>query len=102
MYKRQLLGLTRSLALELSTTHVTVNALCPGYTDTDIMQNAVTALQSKTGQSREDALKTFTQANPQGRLIHPDEVAEAALWRLSPGARSITGQAITIAGGEVM
>lgn len=100
--KHALLGLTRALALELAQTKITVNAICPGYSDTDIIRDAVNTIAAKTGRSEADALKTFTGTNPQGRLISPDEVAASALWLVSEAARSMTGQAITIAGGEVM
>ena len=100
--KHGVIGLTRSLALELATTGVTVNAVCPGYTDTDIIRNAVEAIANKTGRSRADVLKTFTASNPQGRLVSVGEVADAVLWLASDGAAAINGQAIPIAGGEVM
>lgn len=100
--KHALLGLTRSLALELAQTAITVNAVCPGYADTDIIREAVATIVAKTGRSEAEALKTFTATNPQGRLIAPDEVAASLLWLVSDAARSVTGQAITIAGGEIM
>lgn len=100
--KHALLGLTRALALELAGTAITVNAVCPGYADTDIVADAIDTIVAKTGRSAEDAMKTFTGANPQGRLIQPDEVAGTVLWLLSDAARSVTGQAIVVAGGEIM
>jgi NAD(P)-dependent dehydrogenase (short-subunit alcohol dehydrogenase family) len=100
--KHAVLGLTRAVALEAARTGVTVNAICPGYTDTDIIGAAVRALSAKTGRSDEQARAEFTAANPQGRLIAPSEVANAVLWLCLPGSESITGQAIAIAGGEVM
>lgn len=100
--KHGVLGLTRALALETATQGITVNAICPGYTDTDIIREGIRNIVEKTGRSEEQALAQFTDTNPQGRLIQPEEVAQTALWLCSEHASSITGQAISVSGGEVM
>ena len=100
--KHGVVGLTRALALELAKKGVTVNAVCPGFTDTPIISRSIAEIVAKTGRSEEQALAEFTKANPQGRLIRPEEVAHTVLWLASPDAGSINGQAIAVAGGEVM
>jgi len=99
--KHAVIGLTRSLALEYAKQNITVNAVCPGYTETDIVQEAITNIMKKTGRSETEARAALVATNPQGRLIDPKEVADSVLWLCRPGSQSITGQSIVIAGGEV-
>lgn len=100
--KHGVIGMTRALALELARTEITVNAVCPGFTDTPLIDGAVSNIAGKTGRSPQEARATLARVNPQGRLVTPQEVADAVLWLASPGASSITGQAIPVAGGEVL
>jgi NAD(P)-dependent dehydrogenase (short-subunit alcohol dehydrogenase family) len=100
--KHAMIGLTRSLALEFAKSGITINAICPGYTDTDIVRNAIAVITEKTGRTADEALAEITKSNPQGRLIQPGEVAALCLYLCSPAAGSITGQSLGISGGEVM
>ena len=99
--KHAVIGLVRSLALELASTGVTVNAVCPGFTETDLVAGSIDNIMSKTGRSKEQAVAELARHNPQKRLIQPSEVADAVLWLCGEGAGAITGQAIAVAGGEV-
>ncbi len=100
--KHGVIGLTRAVALETAKLGITVNAVCPGYTETDIVRDAVANISQKTGLTAEQARARLAERNPQGRLIQPEEVADAVAWLCGAGAGAITGQSIPVAGGEVM
>lgn len=97
--KHGVLGFVRTLALELAKTGVTANAICPGYTDTKLVADAIDAVARKKNLTRDEASAVFTGTNPMGRLVSPDEVAGAALWLASEEAASVNGQAIAVDGG---
>jgi 3-hydroxybutyrate dehydrogenase len=99
--KHAVVGLVRSLALELATTGVTINAVCPGFTDTDLVAGSIDIIMKKTGRDRAQAIAELTKHNPQGRLVSPAEVADTVLWLCGEGAGAITGQTIAVAGGEI-
>jgi 3-hydroxybutyrate dehydrogenase len=100
--KHGVIGLTRALALEVATQGITVNAVCPGYTDTELLRESIRRIVNKTGRSEAQALATFTAPNPQGRLVQPQEVADSVLFLCSPAAAAINGQSLSVSGGECM
>lgn len=98
--KHALLGFVRSVAKEVAQKGVTVNALCPGFTETDIISESIARITAKTGRSQAEALAEFTRHNPQGRLVQPAEVAAAMLFLCAPAGAATNGQAIAVDGGE--
>ena len=99
--KHALVGLVRSLALETAKHGVTVNAVCPGYIDTDMARTAVDHVVKKTGRTPEEALAGILKDLPLGRLVRPEEVAAAVLYLCSPDAAAVTGTTLAVAGGEM-
>ncbi len=100
--KHGVLGLTRSVALEVASKGVTVNAICPGYVDTEMTSNGIANITARTGRSAEEALETIRKMSPQNRLITSEEVAALALLLASEEGRGINGQAINVDGGTVL
>ncbi len=99
--KHALVGYVRAVAAEIAKTGVTINAVCPGFTETELVEASLETIMRKTGRSRDQALSELTKHNPQGRLVRTDEVADAVLWLCGSGSGAINGQAIAVAGGEV-
>ncbi|RMF08182.1 MAG: SDR family oxidoreductase [Alphaproteobacteria bacterium] len=100
--KHGVVGLTKALALETATKGITVNAVCPGYTETEIVRGAIDNIMAKTGRSAQEAMAELTARNPQGRLVQPEEVAAAVAWLCAEDSGAVTGQSISVSGGEVM
>jgi 3-hydroxybutyrate dehydrogenase len=99
--KHGVIGMTRALALEVATQGVTVNAVCPGYTETELLQASIEQITRKTSRSEAEARSILVRHNPQQRFVAPDEVADAVLWLCAPGSSAITGQSISVSGGEI-
>jgi NAD(P)-dependent dehydrogenase (short-subunit alcohol dehydrogenase family) len=100
--KHALLGMTRALALEVARDGVTVNAVCPGYTQTDLLAESVQRAVARTGKSEEDIRRHFASANPQGRILDPAEIARAVAWLCAPGQAGVTGQSLVVDGGALL
>lgn len=99
--KHGVLGLVRSVAQEVAKQGITCNAICPGFVDTPLAQGAIEGLMEKKGLDRAKAEAMVAGGNPVGGLIRPDEVASAALYLASPGARMVNGHALSLSGGEI-
>lgn len=98
--KHGVIGLVKSLSLEAARSDITVNAICPGFIETPMLEKSVSNIMEKTGRTEEEARKSLYAGNPQKRFIQVEEIASMALWLCAPGSESITGQALSISGGE--
>jgi NAD(P)-dependent dehydrogenase (short-subunit alcohol dehydrogenase family) len=96
------IGMTRSLALEVAARGITVNAVCPGYTETELLAQSVERIVAQTARNAQEARDALLRTNPQRRFVTPEEVAHSVLWLCSPGSDAINGQSISISGGETM
>ncbi|MFM0322821.1 SDR family NAD(P)-dependent oxidoreductase [Caballeronia glebae] len=99
--KHGVIGLTRALAAEVAMKGVTVNAVCPGYTETELLRASLDQIMSKTSRSEQDARDALVRNNPQRRFVQPEEVANAVLWLCAPGSAAMNGQSLSVSGGEV-
>lgn len=99
--KHGVVGLARALAVEVVKDGITVNAVCPGFTETPMLEASIKAIMTKTGRSEVEARAALLKDNPQGRFVQPEEVAATVLWLCSSGSDAINGQAIAVAGGEI-
>lgn len=99
--KHAVVGLTRALAIELGTSGVTANAICPGFVETPMLERSIANIVAKTGMTAEDAAASLRRGNPQDRFVQPDEVAGTALWLCSAAAVSVNGHALALSGGEI-
>jgi NAD(P)-dependent dehydrogenase (short-subunit alcohol dehydrogenase family) len=99
--KHGVIGLTRALAAEVAMKGITVNAVCPGYTETELLRASLDQIMSKTSRSEQDARDALVRNNPQRRFVQPEEVANAVLWLCAPGSAAMNGQSLSVSGGEV-
>jgi 3-hydroxybutyrate dehydrogenase len=99
--KHAVIGFTKALALETAANSVTVNAICPGYAETDMVMDSITKIVERTGRAREDVLADMLKDSPLKRLIQPEEIASSCVWLASDSAAAVTGTSIVIAGGEI-
>lgn len=99
--KHGVIGLTRALAIELGRSGITVNAICPGFVETPLLERSIANIIDKTGMPRDKAEASLKRSNPQARFIQTDEVAGTALWLCSDAARSVNGHTLSLSGGEI-